>query len=78
MRLLVVTSDATLQSWLKLNHSMWLSMRLLVYDSFLMEINYSINPIFAPIGATGHLVFPNSHRFDLPVTNHDTFSAVNT
>ena len=23
---------------------------------FLMETNYSINPIFAPIGATGHLV----------------------
>ena len=23
---------------------------------FLMESNYSINPIFAPIGATGHLV----------------------
>ena len=26
---------------------------------FLMETNHSINPIFAPIGATGHLVYIN-------------------
>ena len=29
------------------------------YHIFLMEINFGINPIFAPIGATGHLVLFN-------------------
>ena len=28
----------------------------MVSNSFLMKINYSTKPIFAPIGATGHLV----------------------
>ena len=32
----------------------------LAYHVFLMEINSGITPIFAPIGATGHLVYINS------------------
>ena len=30
------------------------------YHVFLMELNYSINPIFTPIGATGHLVITDN------------------
>ena len=29
------------------------------YHIFLTEVNFGINPIFAPIGATGHLVLFN-------------------
>ena len=47
----------------------------MVNDSFLMKINYSINPIFAPIGATGHLVERESANPPLPFLNSSSFLA---